>query len=80
MLSLLGPTTGSALYVITGVVVIIVVLMIIVIIVMVLLVVTKRTAKKRIVYFNSGNDIMTRLIMLYCTHRTCCLSPTTSRY
>ena len=61
MLSLLGPTTGSTLYVITGVISIVILIIVITLIVMVLLVATKRAAKKRNVVFNSGNDIMTRL-------------------
>ena len=61
MLSLLGPTTGSALYIISGVISIAILIIVITLIVMVLLVATKRAAKKRIVYFNSGNDIMGRL-------------------
>lgn len=61
MLSLLGPTTGSALYVITGVISIVILIIIITLIAMVLLVATMRTAMKRNVDFNSGNDIMGRL-------------------
>ena len=68
MLSLLGPTTGSALFVIAGVISI-VVLIIVISIAMMLLVVIKKAAKKRNVDFSSGNDIMTiyRLyhVMLY---------------
>ena len=63
MLSLLGPTTGSALFVhvIAGVISIAVLIIVITLIVTALLVATKRTAKKRNVVFNSGNNIMGRL-------------------
>ena len=56
MLSLLDPTTGSALFVIAGVISVVVLISI----AMILLVATKRTAKKRNFVINSGNDIMTR--------------------
>ena len=75
MLSLLGPTTGSALYVIAGVISIVVLIIIITLIVMVLLVATKRATKKGSVNFNSGNDIMTRLCLwcyiVFIEHATC---------
>ena len=57
-MSLLGPTTGSVLYVIAGVISIVILIIVITLIVMVLLVATKRAAKKGNVDFNSGNDIM----------------------